>query len=239
MQLQKPAIPKKHRPQGFEIIHEDRDLIIVEKHAGKLSVAALWNKDATVHSDLNHYIRKGNPKASKTVYVVHRLDQATSGLMIFAKSEQAQQFLKENWSKFTKNYLTIVHGNLKTKSGLIESYLDEDEDYHVHSSKDSQKGKLARTEYKVIAESEKFSAVKINLLTGKKNQIRVHMAELGHPVVGDQKYGAANSKYKDLMLHAYRMQFLHPFSKKTVTVTSAIPERFHKILNLREINFSE
>lgn len=239
MQLQKPAIPKKHRPQGFEIIHEDRDLIIVEKHAGKLSVAALWNKDATVHSDLNYYIRKGNPKATKVVYVVHRLDQATSGIMLFAKSEQAQQFLKNNWSKFSKNYLTLVHGKLKNKTGLIESYLDEDEDYHVHSSKDSQKGKLARTEYKVVAESEKFSAVHINLLTGKKNQIRVHMAELGHPVVGDSKYGTANTKHKDLMLHAYRMQFIHPFSKETVTVSSPIPERFHKILDLREINFSE
>lgn len=240
MQLQKPVIPKKYRPQGFFIIHEDKDLLIVDKQPGKLSVAALWNKDATVHSDLINYLRKGNPKATKTVYVVHRLDQATSGLMLFAKSEEAQQFLKNNWSKFKKNYVTLVHGHLKSKTGLIESYLEEDDDYHVHSSQDSQKGKLARTEYKVICENEKFSAVQINLLTGKKNQIRVHMAELGHPVVGDTKYGPKNSKFKDLMLHAHQIEFIHPFSKKTVTVKSPVPVRFQNILPVPELNgFSE
>ncbi len=237
--MQKPVIPKKYRPQGFEIIHEDRDLIIVDKQAGKLSVAALWNKDATVHSDLNYYIRKGNPKATKVVYVVHRLDQATSGVMLFAKTEEAQQFLKNNWSKFKKNYLTLVHGQLENKTGLIESYLEEDEEYHVHSSQDSQKGKLARTEYEVLKNSDKFSAVKINLLTGKKNQIRVHMAELKHPVVGDAKYGPANSKFKELMLHAYQLQFIHPFTKKPVTVTSTIPDRFNKVIDVRDLKLTD
>jgi tRNA pseudouridine32 synthase/23S rRNA pseudouridine746 synthase/23S rRNA pseudouridine1911/1915/1917 synthase len=232
MKVQKPDIPKKYRPQGFDIIHEDRDLIIVDKKAGKLSVAALWNKDDTVHSDLNKYVRKGNPKATKVVYVVHRLDQATSGLLIFAKSEQAQQFLKNNWSKFNKNYLTIVHGKLKNNSGLIESYLEEDEDYHVHSSANSESGKLARTEYEVLKSNEKFSVVKVNLLTGKKNQIRVHMAELGNPVVGDTKYGPKNSKFKELMLHAYRLQLIHPFTKETFTVESAIPERFQILTHI-------
>lgn len=231
MQLQKPKIPFKHRPQGFHILHEDRDLLIVNKSAGKLSVAALWNKDSTVHSDLTNYIRKGNAKATKEVFVVHRLDQATSGVMVFAKSEEAQQFLKNNWQKFKKNYLTIVYGQLKNKTGLIESYLEEDEDYHVHSSQDSEKGKLARTEYEVLKEFDKFSAVKINLLTGKKNQIRVHMAELGNPVIGDVKYGPKNSKFKDLMLHAYRLQLIHPFSQETFTVEVPLPERFQKLID--------
>ncbi|MCC2679560.1 MAG: pseudouridylate synthase [Pseudobdellovibrio sp.] len=239
MQLQKPKIPPKHRPQGFVILHEDKDIIIVNKHAGKLSVAALWNKDSTVHSDLNHYIRKGNPKATKVVYVVHRLDQATSGVMIFAKSEEAQQFLKDNWQKFKKNYVTIVHGQLKEKSGLIESFLEEDDDYHVHSSQDSQKGKLARTEYSVLKETDKFSAVHVNLLTGKKNQIRVHMAELGHPVVGDAKYGPKVSRFKDLMLHSCFIEFIHPYSKKPVVVTCPLPERFHKIMDFTDFKITE
>lgn len=233
MQLQKPAIPKKYRPEGFEILHEDRDLIIVDKEPGKLSVAALWNKDSTVHSDLNHYIRKGNPRASKVVYVVHRLDQATSGLMVFAKSESAQQFLKNNWQKMKKNYVTLVHGRLKDKNGLIESYLEEDEDYHMHSSQDASKGKLARTEYEVVKESDNFSAVKINLLTGKKNQIRVHMSEQQCPIAGDSKYGPKTSKIRELMLHSYRLQLIHPFNKEVFTVESPVPERFHKVLDLR------
>jgi len=168
VKIQKPSIPKKYLPEGFDFIHEDRDLIIVNKHAGKLSVAALWNKNSTVHSDLNNYVRKGNPKAKKVVYVVHRLDQATSGLMVFAKSEAAQQFLKNNWSQMKKNYLTIVHGHLPNPSGLIESYLSEDDDYHVHSSTEVGQGKLARTEYLVLKQNPQFSVVKINLLTGKK-----------------------------------------------------------------------
>jgi tRNA pseudouridine32 synthase/23S rRNA pseudouridine746 synthase/23S rRNA pseudouridine1911/1915/1917 synthase len=235
MKLQKPDIPKKYRPRGFYIIHEDRDLIIVEKTAGKLSVAAQWNTDDTVHGDLINYIRKGNPKATKEVFVVHRLDQATSGLMVFAKSEEAQQFLKNNWQKFKKNYVTIVHGPLKNETGLIESYLEEDEDYHVHSSQDSSKGKLARTEYQVLKANEKFSFVKINLLTGKKNQIRVHMAELGNPVAGDAKYGPKNSRIKDLMLHSYRLQLIHPFTKEEFIVESKIPERFNTLIDCKAL----
>ncbi len=228
MILHKPSIPKKYRPNGFEIIHEDTDLIIVDKATGILSVAALWNKNATVHSLLNNYVRKGNPKAKKVVYVVHRLDQATSGLMVFAKSETAQNYLKNNWTKMKKNYLALIHGHLKNESGLIESYLEEDEDYHMHSSQDSSKGKLARTEYEVVKKTDKFSAVKINLLTGKKNQIRVHMAESGTPIVGDAKYGPETSKIKELMLHSYRLELIHPHSKKPFVAESAIPERFNK-----------
>lgn len=235
MKFQKPHIPFKHRPKGFEILHEDRDIIIINKEPGKLSVAALWNKNATVHSDLNTYIRKGNPKATKVVYVVHRLDQATSGLMVFAKDEKSQQFLKNNWTKMKKNYLCIVHGQLKNKTGLIESYLEEDEDYHVHSSQDDSKGKLARTEYEVVKETPNLSLVKVNLLTGKKNQIRVHMSDQKCPIVGDVKYGPETSKVKELMLHAYRLQLIHPFSKEEFVIESPVPERFQKITDCRGI----
>lgn len=236
MKIQKPQIPRKYQPEGFEILHEDLDLLIINKDPGKLSVAALWNKDATVHSDLNRYLRKGNPKGTKTAYVVHRLDQATSGLMVFTKSESAQKFLKTHWSQMKKNYLTIVHGQMKNKTGLIESYLSEDEDYHVHSSSDSGQGKLARTEYEVLKESEKFSVLKINLLTGKKNQIRVHMADLKKPIAGDEKYGPPASKIKTLMLHAYRLQLIHPFSRETFLIESPIPDRFYKLIDCSDLS---
>lgn len=236
MKIQKPQIPYKYRPKGFEILHEDHDLLIINKESGKLSVAALWNKDTTVHHDLNRYLCKGNPRGTRTAHVVHRLDQATSGLMVFAKSESAQKFLKNNWSLMRKNYLTIVHGQLNAKSGLIESYLTEDEDYHMHSNSDPTKGKLARTEYEVLKESEKFSVIKINLLTGKKNQIRVHMADLKNPIVGDDKYGPKNSKIKTLMLHAYRLQLIHPFNRQKFLFESPIPDRFHNLTDCRDLN---
>ncbi|WP_347359431.1 RNA pseudouridine synthase, partial [Bdellovibrio sp.] len=182
-------IPKKYQPKGFEILHEDLDIIVGNKAPGLLTVAAKWERENTVHNLLNQFVRKGNPRSNKCVYVVHRLDQATSGVLIFAKSEKAQQFIKDNWKDNVKTYYAIVHGTLKKKSGTIQSYLSEDEDYVVHSSADSSEGKLAITEYEVLKETDKFSLLKINLLTGKKNQIRVHLSEEGHPIVGDAKYG--------------------------------------------------
>lgn len=248
MKIQKPDIPKKYRPRGFEILHEDPDVIVVNKQSGILSVAALWNKDETVHNGLNSYLGKGNPRSTKTAFVVHRLDQATSGILIFAKNEKAQSFLKDNWQKNEKIYFAIVHGKLKNKSGLIESFLQEDEDYHVHSSQDNSKGKLARTEYKVINENQNFSLIRINLLTGKKNQIRVHMSELGHPIAGDSKYTTSNKTEKNessarntaakskkpdqaIMLHSYSLEITHPFKKERIKFIANIPERFIKLID--------
>jgi RluA family pseudouridine synthase len=224
-------IPKKYQPRGFEILHEDMDLIIGNKSAGFLTVAAKWNKDSTIHSALNHYVRKGNPRSRECVYVVHRLDQATSGVLVFAKSEKVQEFLKSNWKTTTKTYYTIVHGKLDKKSGKISSFLQEDEDYHVHSSVDDESGKLAHTEYEVLKENEKFSLLKINLLTGRKNQIRVHMAGEGHPVVGDSKYGKPDTKYKNLALHSYSIELTHPFHKKRLLVTAEVPAHFRQLVD--------
>lgn len=247
-----PKIKRKHQPRGFEILHEDPDLIVGNKAPGFLTVSALWNKDDTIHSALNHYVRKGNSKSRKSVYVVHRLDQATSGVLIFAKSEDVQHYLKDNWPTTLKTYYTIVHGKLEKKSGRVTSYLSEDEDYHVHSSRRDDGGKLAVTEYEVLRETDKYSLVKINLLTGRKNQIRVHMAELGHPIVGDEKYGhapvqqssrpqpqagrgGANKRSgppsKNLALHSYSIEFTHPFSKKRVKFTAPVPESFRKLVD--------
>lgn len=234
MTLNKPKIPKKYQPPGFEILHEDLDLIIGNKDADILTVAALWEKNNTVHQSLNTYVQKGNPRSTKCVYVVHRLDQATSGVLIFAKSEKAQKTLKNNWPATVKTYYAIVHGKPEKKSGLIESYLTEDEDYVMHSTTDSENGKLAKTEYTVVFETSYYSVMKINLLTGKKNQIRVHMADLGHPIVGDTKYGKdKTSKHKNLMLHAFAISFEHPFSKKLMRVQVDVPDYFHKVVEYK------
>jgi RluA family pseudouridine synthase len=229
MQIQKPIIPKKYLPKGFEIIHEDLDLLVVNKEIDMLSVPALWNKTDTVFNGLDKYVKKGNPRASKTVFVVHRLDQATSGVLVFAKSEKAQQFLKNSWQQNIKTYYAIVNGHFSKKTDIIESYLEEDEDYAVKST-DGSSGKLARTQYEVIKEVEKFSLIKINLLTGKKNQIRVHFSEKGCPIVGDAKYGDKNPKNKQLMLHAYSLEITHPFKKERILFEAPIPERFQKLI---------
>jgi tRNA pseudouridine32 synthase/23S rRNA pseudouridine746 synthase/23S rRNA pseudouridine1911/1915/1917 synthase len=244
MKIQKPVLAKKYRPRGFEILHEDLDIIVVDKQSGMLSVAALWNKEETVHSGLNSYLQKGNPRSTKSAFVVHRLDQATSGVLIFAKSEKIQSLIKANWSENKKIYFAIVYGKLKKTSGLIESFLEEDENYHVHSSQDKDKGKLARTEYQVVKETSKFSLVRLNLLTGKKNQIRVHMSELGSPIVGDFKYGAPGKAKKmgqEIMLHSYSLELTHPFKKERIEFIAKIPDRFSRIIdvNLSKIGESD
>ncbi|MDG0818173.1 RluA family pseudouridine synthase [Bdellovibrio svalbardensis] len=224
-------VPKKYQPKGFEILHEDLDLIVGNKAPGILTVAAKWENENTVHNLLNQYVRKGNPRSNKCVYVVHRLDQATSGVLIFAKTEAVQNFLKDNWKTTVKTYYAIVHGRLEKKSGTITSYLSEDEDYVVHSSSDPDKGKLAITEYTVLKETDKFSLLKINLLTGKKNQIRVHLAGEGHPLVGDAKYGKGVTNFKDLRLHSAELEITHPHSKKRLSFKAPVPAYFKSLID--------
>lgn len=224
-------IPKKYQPKGFEILHEDIDLIVGNKAPGILTVAAKWENENTIHNRLNQYIRKGNPKSNKCVYVVHRLDQATSGVLIFAKSEAVQNFLKDNWKSTVKTYYAIVHGHLEKKSGTISSYLTEDENYVVHSSADSENGKLALTEYTVLKETDKFSLLKINLLTGKKNQIRVHLSGEGHPLVGDPKYGKGTTSFRDLRLHSAEIEFTHPHSKRRMNIKAPVPGYFRSLID--------
>lgn len=230
----KPAfksVPKKYHPKGFELLHEDLDIIVGNKAAGLLTVAALWEKENTVHQLLNQYVRKGNPKSRKCVYVVHRLDQATTGVLVFAKTEKAQLFLKDNWQQNKKTYFAIVHGKLKEKSGVVSSYLSEDEDYVIHSSKTDDTGKLSHTEYLVLKETSKFSLVKINLLTGRKNQIRVHMADLGNPLVGDSKYGPKHAPSQNLALHSAGLELTHPFRGERMFFTAMPPGHFKNLVD--------
>ncbi len=229
MKSQVKKIPRKYQPKGIEIIYEDRDIIVGNKSAGFLTVAALWNKENTIHSALNSYVRKGNSRSQKCVYVVHRLDQDTSGVLIFAKTEQAQTFLKDDWKNTIKTYNAVVHGKFAEKSGTISSYLAEDEDYVVFST-NNLTGKLAYTGYTVLKEVNNLSLVKIDLLTGRKNQIRVHFADKGHPVVGDVKYGKNIAKYPRLALHSRIISFTHPFSRKRVTFEVPVPEYFKKLV---------
>ncbi|WP_041278105.1 RluA family pseudouridine synthase [Desulfotalea psychrophila] len=225
---QRPS--KKHQPRGLPILHEDKDIIVVVKPTGLLTIGTDREKSRTAHYLLNDYVRKGNPKSSNRVYVVHRLDQDTSGLLIFAKSEEAKKFLQKDWENTEKHYLAIVCGKLKEKEGTISSYLTENKAYKVYSTPDSTKGKLSKTAYKVIKEGKEVSLIDIHLLTGRKHQIRVHFAENGHPVAGDKKYGTGTSGLKRLALHARSISFTHPYSHKIMTFDTGLPEDFTRLL---------
>ena len=220
---------KKRQPKGLKIWHEDKDLIVVEKPSGLLTVGTDRDKSRTVHYLLNDYVRKGNPKSRNRVYVVHRLDQDTSGLLLFAKSEKAKQFLQENWEKTDKRYLAIVHGVLTPKEGKLSSRLAENAAHKVYTTLNSARGKLSHTEYKVLKETGRFSLVDIHLLTGRKHQIRVQFADMGHPVAGDKKYGDEKLASNRLTLHARSISFTHPFNGRPMSFDTGMPDDFVRI----------
>ena len=222
-------VPRRHRPRGLEILHEDRDLFVVNKESGVLTIATQRDEAFTAENVMNDYVRKGCARSSKHVYLVHRLDRETSGVLIFAKSEEAQQKLKANWKNNEKLYLAAVHGHLKEKTGLFSSYLVENDDLFVRSVSDPRIGKFSQTAYTVVKETPKLSFVKIKLLTGRRNQIRVQFADQGHPLVGDSRYGTNDPFRERLCLHAKSIAFDHPHTGKRLFFDTPIPEVFSRL----------
>ena len=217
---------RKYLPKDMEILYEDKDILVINKPAGLLTVRTATTKFKTAYYILTDYVRKGSLKSRKSIFTVHRLDQWTSGVLIFAKSEDAKMRLQDNWKQTQKTYVAVVHGQLKPKQGLITSYLYETKNYFIRSTNDKTKGKLAKTSYKVLKEGGKFSLVEIDLLTGRKNQIRVHLADKGNPIAGDRKYGKAKDAYKRLALHAKSISFSHPTTRELMTFEAKLPSCF-------------
>ncbi|RKX47571.1 MAG: RNA pseudouridine synthase [Verrucomicrobia bacterium] len=215
--------PKRYQPKGLSILYEDRDLLVVDKASGLLTVSHATVRDQTAFYLLNDYVRKGNPKSRHRVFIVHRLDRDTSGVIVFAKNEMAKRYLQDEWQGFQKTYYAVVHGTLLEKEGVITSYLAENSAHKMYSVADPRKGKLARTGYRVVKESAKYSLLKIDLFTGRKNQIRVHLADKGCPVAGDKKYGVKEKGVKRLALHSASIALTHPFSKEKMTFESKVP----------------
>ncbi|MFC1576355.1 RluA family pseudouridine synthase [Candidatus Omnitrophota bacterium] len=219
---------KKNRLKGIEIIHEDRDILVVDKPSGLLTIATDKERTKTAYYILTDYVRKGCYKSRNRIFIVHRLDKGTSGLLIFAKSEDAKFYLQNQWAKTEKKYLAAVHGNLSRKEGTISSYLAENTKHMMYSTSNASKGKLSHTAYKVLKETKNFSLLEITLITGRKNQIRVHLADEGCPVVGDKKYGDARDTHKRLALHARSITFNHPYSGKQLTFDTKVPAWFSR-----------
>ena len=229
MTLPPVKLPRKHRPKGLEILYEDRDIIVVNKESGVLTIATQRDEAFTAENVLNDYVRKGCACSPKHVFLVHRLDRETSGVLLFAKSEQAQEALKANWKNNDKFYLTAVYGHLKEKSGVFSSYLAEGEDLFVRSVINPAFGKFSQTAYAVIQETPTLSLVKIRLLTGRRNQIRVQFADHGHPLVGDARYGDHDPFRERLCLHAKSIAFDHPHNGKRMTFDTPIPDVFQRL----------
>jgi len=227
--VKKPS--KRHQPSGMTILFEDDDIIVVDKISGLLSMSNAKTRDRTAYFALNNYVRKGNAKSRKRIYIVHRLDRDTSGVLVFAKSEQNKRYLQDEWKNFSKKYYAVVHGNLEEKQGVFSSYLAENVINKMYSTDDPKIGKLAKTGYKVIRESSRFSLVEIDLLTGRKNQIRVHFADQDHPVAGDKVYGIKEKGIKRLTLHAGSINIKHPGTKQKMTFAAEIPHYFTALLN--------
>ncbi len=223
--------PKKFHPRGLSILYEDHDIIVVDKVAGLLTVSTDRTREQTAYFLLTDYVRKGNSKSRNRVHIVHRLDRETSGLLVVAKSAEAKKFLQDEWSGFKKKYVAVVCGTLPETAATITSYLAENSAHKMYSVPDPRKGKLAKTAYRVVKKSEAYSLLEIDLLTGRKNQIRVHMADQGCPVVGDKKYGEKKKPgAKRLCLHSTSLTLIHPFSKKEMSFEAKMPSSFESLV---------
>ncbi len=224
--------PKKYEPKGLTILFEDRDIIFVDKVSGLLTMGNDRESFRTAYSNLTDYVSKGNPKSPHRVFIVHRLDKETSGVLLFAKTEEAKTYLQSEWANFNKTYYAVVHGHLPKNEGVISSYLVEQGVFKMYSAtnpEQKKQGKLSKTAYKVIKQNETHSLVELNILSGRKHQIRVHMADKGCPVVGDKKYGNGGKGEKGakrLYLHAAKLSIKHPYSKLDLVIEAPMPDHF-------------
>lgn len=223
------------RDPQLKIVFEDRDLIVVEKAAGLLSIATQKERMRTAYSILSDYVKQQHP--GNKIFVVHRLDRETSGLMLFAKNQEVQYEMQNNW-KFAvsqRKYIAVVEGKLQTGDnsgkGTIKSYLWESKALIVYSSQNPEDGQESITHYKVLKSNDEYSLLEMELETGRKNQIRVQMNSIGYPLAGDLKYGGHPSSLKRLALHAHVLSFVHPFTGEMHHFETPIPPAFNAMID--------
>lgn len=207
--------------KNIDIIYEDKDIIVINKPSGLLTVATEKEKNKTAYHLVMEYLKKKNK--NNRIFIIHRLDKDTSGIIMFAKNERAKHLYQDNWNDIVKKrcYYAVIDGKMENKEGTIKSYLKENGNM-VYSVKD-RSGKLAITEYKVLKERKNISLLDINLKTGRKNQIRVHMKENKTPILGDLKYGEKSKLINRLALHAYKLELINPVTKKLLVFEASMP----------------
>lgn len=213
----------------LKIVYEDEYIVVVDKGYGLLSVATDKIKDKTAFRILSDYLKENDPAAK--LFVVHRLDRDTSGLLMYAKSEKIQSMLQRSWNELVtdRRYAAVIAGCIEPAEGDIISFLAENSVHQMYSTDDPQAGRYAHTRYETLQSNGKYSLLSLQLETGRKNQIRVHLSEKGHPITGDRRYGSHDNPAGRLALHAYRLRFIHPITRRELTFESPIPEKFKKI----------
>lgn len=230
--LNKKRSDEKPRFRGLRIVHEDADIIVIDKASGMLSMASETEKQKTAYSILSEYVKRFNPK--NLIFIVHRLDRDTSGLMMFAKSKRVQEVLQTDWNNaiIERSYIAVVEGCVETPEGTITSWLRENKAMVMYSSQTPDDGQKAVTHYKVLKSNKLFSMLDVKLETGRKNQIRVHMKDLGFPVTGDKKYGGKLNPIGQMGLHARVLAFKHPVTGKALRFDTPIPGKFLKLFKM-------
>jgi len=226
------AVDKVKTPEGpplvgLTILHEDEHIIVVNKEAGLLSVAATpQENEPTAYRQLMEHVRAAGPR--NRIFIVHRLDRDTSGVMVFAKSERIQQAMQNTWrdTVHERLYVALVEGAVKNPEGTITSWLKENSALKMYSSPHPNDGQHAITHYKLLQSNRQFSLLEVRLETGRKNQIRVHMQDIGHPIVGDKKYGSRMKPIGRLGLHARVLSLTHPVTGEQLRFETKIPKLF-------------
>lgn len=215
-----------------KIIYEDKDIVVIEKTEGILSMASS-PAQFCVKTILDKYFAKRHFKC--TAHVVHRLDRDTSGLMIYAKSREVQDILEKEWHRivYDRRYVAVVSGRMEREGGTIRSWLRETKSLVTVSEQEDNGGKEAITHFHTLQTTEKCSLVELKLETGRKNQIRVHMQDIGHPVIGDEKYGDGKNLIGRLALHAYRLNFYHPVTGEVMDFETPFPQKFLRLFKER------
>ena len=226
--ISKTPIHKKTR-SNLPIIFENNEIIVINKPSGLLSIASDKEKGSTAYRMLTDYVQQKDKH--NRIYVVHRLDEDTSGVLMVAKNEKLRDALQEKWNDLvtSRGYYAIVDGKLDKKSGTLTSYLKKNAQNMMYSSKKEGDGQYAVTHYKVIEENDKYSFLDVHIDSGRKNQIRVHLGDIGHNVIGDDKYGNPSNPIKRLGLHAYELVLTHPFTNKVMKFKAPLPKEFETL----------
>ena len=209
----------------LKIIYEDKYLIIVNKPAGEFTISRDNSYDNNLYDEVKTYVKKQNPK--NKIFIVHRLDKDTSGLVLFAKNEKVKYDLQKKWQNVERKYYAVVSGKLNEKNVTLKDLLYETKSLDVVVTNSKKLGKLAITNFNVIENNNKYSLLDINIETGRRNQIRVQLANTGHPILGDKKYGKV--KYKRMMLEAYYLKFVHPVTKNVCCAELPLNNDFKKL----------
>ncbi|WP_321480664.1 RluA family pseudouridine synthase [uncultured Bacteroides sp.] len=221
---------KEFHSSLLKIVYEDDYLIIIDKREGLLSMGTNSQKERTAHSILNDYVQRSGKQYR--IYIVHRLDKDTSGLMVFAKDEKTKFTLQDYWDEIVKDrrYVAVVSGEIEKDNGTITSWLKDNKVYVTYSSMTNNGGEKAITHYKTIKRNNGYSLLELDLETGRKNQIRVHMQDMQHPVLGDVKYGDGNNPIGRLALHAFKLCLYHPITGELMKFETPYPSSFKKLV---------